>query len=75
MVLGWDSVGMCDYDILCYEDWVWPRMAAQPQCLACKLCIYYCKNASGVIFSAMHVESVTDPPSENTAFKTQMKQI
>ena len=46
--------------------------------LACELCIYYCKNTSGIIISVVHIDdflSVADPPSENAAFKAQMKQI
>jgi hypothetical protein len=46
--------------------------------LACESCIYYRKNASGIVISAVHVDdflSVADPPSENAAFKAQMKQI
>ena len=38
MVLGWDSVGMCDYNMLCYKDRVWPRMAAQPHLAPLKMC-------------------------------------
>ena len=40
--------------------------------------IYYRKNALGVVISAVHIDaflSVADPPSENTAFKAQMKEI
>ena len=46
--------------------------------LACESCIYYCKNTSGIIISAIHIDnflSVTNPLSENAAFKAQMKQI
>ena len=46
--------------------------------LACKSCIYYHKNTSGIIISAVHIDDfllVTNPLSENAAFKAQMKQI
>jgi hypothetical protein len=46
--------------------------------LACESCIYYRRRDSGVVIAAVHVDdflSIANPPTENAAFKTQMKGV